>query len=151
MLEIIKIRLDQAVDYAAEEFKKYLRMMMPDAGDVVIRYDPEGKNGFRLGLLEDFGLPNDVEDPLLDDVIHIDTTAEGGILAGSNPRSVLFAVYRFLRENGCRWLYPGIDGELIPTQDIVGVQYHKAADHRIRGFCDEGCVTQQNMLECKSW
>jgi hypothetical protein len=56
-------------------------------------------------------------------------------------------VYRYLRENGCRWLYPGIDGDYVPMQDIVPVSYHKLADHRIRGFCDEGYTSQTNMLE----
>lgn len=147
MLTIQKLRADHVIDYAAEELKKYLRMMMPEGGEIDISYDPQAKDGFRLGLLEDFGLPNDVEDPVLDDVIHVDTTAQGGILAGSNPRSVLFSVYRLLRENGCRWLYPGIDGEYIPTKDIEGVQYHKVPDHRVRGFCDEGSESQTCMLE----
>ena len=148
MHTINKLRTDSAIEYAAQELKKYLRMMMPESGEIDICYDPAATDGFRLGLLEDFGLPNDVQDPILDDIIHVDTTENGGILAGSNPRSVLFAVYRFLRENGCRWLYPGIDGEYIPTRDIVPVVYHKVADHRVRGFCDEGCVSQTNMLEC---
>ena len=147
MYTIKKLRSGEIFDYAASELKKYLRMMMPEAGEIEISYDPEARDGFRLGLLEDFGLPNDVEDPVLDDIIHVDTTAEGGILAGSNPRSVLFAVYRLLRENGCRWLYPGIDGEYIPTRDIQGVQYHKVPDHRVRGFCDEGSESQTSMLE----
>lgn len=147
MLTIHKLRIDQTVDYAAEELKKYLFMMMPEDGCAEIRYDPTAQHGFRLGLLEDFGLPCEAEDPVLDDVIHVDTTADGGILAGSNPRSVLFAVYRFLRENGCRWLYPGVDGEYIPTKAVEGVQYHKMADHRIRGFCDEGSESQTCMLE----
>ena len=147
MLTIKKLRTGETFDYAASELKKYLRMMMPEAGEIEISYDPQAKDGFRLGLLEDFGLPGAVEDPVLDDIIHVDTTAEGGILAGSNPRSVLFAVYRLLKENGCRWLYPGIDGEYIPTRDIEGVQYHKVPDHRVRGFCDEGSETQTSMLE----
>jgi len=151
MLTINKIRADHVIDFAAEELKKYLRMMMTEGGDVPISYDPEAKDGFRLGLLEDFGLSSEAEDPVLDDVIHVDTTAEGGILAGSNPRSVLFAVYRFLRENGCRWLYPGIDGDYVPAKDIEGVQYHKLADHRFRGFCNEGSETQTAMLECADY
>ena len=148
MFTINKLRTNDVIDYAAQELKKYLRMMMPEGGEIDIFYDPQAKDGFRLGLLEDFGLPNDVEDPILDDIIHVDTTAQGGILAGSNPRSVLFSVYRLLKENGCRWLYPGIDGEYIPTKDIEGVQYHKVPDHRVRGFCDEGSETQTSMLEC---
>ena len=149
MLTIKKLRADHVIDFAAEELKKYLRMMMPEGGDVPISYDPDAQDGFRLGLLEDFGLPSEAEDPILDDVIHVDTTPQGGVLAGSNPRSVLFAVYRLLRENGCRWLYPGVDGEFIPTVDVLmPVTYHKAAEIRFRGFCDEGSESQTCMLEC---
>jgi len=151
MLIINKVRANHVIDFAAEELKKYLRMMMPEAGEVDITSDPDSKEGFRLGFLEDFGLPNEAEDVALDDVIHVDTTAEGGILAGSNPRSVLFAVYRFLRENGCRWLYPGVDGDYVPMKDIEGVQYHKMADHRFRGFCNEGSESQTCMLECADY
>ena len=149
MLKIYRLRNDSAIEYAAQELKKYLRMMMPECGEIDIAYDPEAKTGFRLGFLEDFGLPNEAEDPVLDDIIHVDTDAEGGILAGSNPRSVLFAVYRMLRENGCRWLYPGPDGDYVPmVESLQKISYHKAADHRMRGFCDEGSVAQYNMLEC---
>ncbi len=135
------------IDFAAEELKKYLRMMMPGCGEIDILYDPDAKDGFRLGLLEDFGLPSEATDPVLDDVIHIDTQTDGGILAGSNPRSVLFAVYRLLRENGCRWLYPGVDGDYVPVKDIAATKYHKLADHRFRGHCNEGAESQQAMLD----
>ena len=72
MYVINKLRADSAIDYAAEEMRKYLWMMMPELGDVKINYDPQATDGFRLGLLEDFGLPCDVEDPILDDIIHVD-------------------------------------------------------------------------------
>ncbi len=147
MLKINKIRADHVIDFAAEELKKYLRMMMPECDEIDICYAPGAKDGFRLGLLEDFGLPNEAEDTLLDDVIHVDTQLDGGILAGSNVRSVLFAVYRLLRENGCRWLYPGVDGEHIPVRDLAATRYHKLADHRFRGHCNEGAESQQCMLE----
>ena len=150
MFQIKKVRADHVIDFAAEELKKYLRMMMTECGEIDIIYDPDAADGFRLGLLSDFGLPMDeAEDPVLDDVIHVNTTAEGGILAGSNPRSVLYAVYRLLKENGCRFLYPGIDGEFIPTLDALQpVDYHRALDVRFRGFCDEGSESQTCMLEC---
>jgi len=147
MFQIKKMRADHVIDFAAEELKEYLRMMMPRCGEISISYEPGAKDGFRLGLLEDFGIPSEAEDPVLDDVIHVDTDTEGGILAGSNSRSVLFAVYRFLRLNGCRWLYPGIDGEHIPMQDITPQKYHKMADHRFRGHCNEGAEFQQCMIE----
>lgn len=148
MLQINKLRADHVIDFAAEELKKYLRMMQPRCGEIDIRYAPDAKDGFRLGLLEDFGLSSEAEDPVLDDVIHVDTHAQGGILAGSNMRSVLFAVYRYLRLCGCRWLYPGVDGEHIPIiTELTPQQYHKMADHRFRGHCNEGAESQNCMLE----
>lgn len=147
MLSIHLMRFDPVLVFAAEELKKYLRMMMPQGGDPEIDLDAEAKEGFRLGLLEDFGLPFEGEDAVVDDVVHIDTAKAGGILAGSNPRSVLFAVYRFLRLNGCRWLYPGVDGEFIPKKDIAPQKYHKLADYRFRGHCNEGAESQTCMLE----
>jgi len=148
MLQIKKLRADHVIDFAAEEMKKYLRMMMPECGDIDILYAPGAEDGFRLGLAEDFGLTfSEAEDPTLDDVVHIETDTQGGILAGSNSRSVLFAVYRFFKENGCRWLFPGIDGEYIPMQDIKPISYHHMADHRFRGHCNEGAESQQCMMD----
>ena len=148
MYRIYKINDSTVVDFAAEELKKYMRMMMPECGEIVIKRQLDATEGFRLGLMSDFGLDtSEAEDVELDDIIHIDTTADGGIIAGSNPRSVLLAVYRYLQENGCRWLYPGIDGEFIPTQDVKPTYYHKMADCRHRGQCNEGAEFQQNMME----
>ncbi len=148
MYTINKIRADHVIDFAAEELKKYLRMMMPSCGDIAIAYDPDASDGFRLGLLEDFALDtSDVDDPVLDDVVQIKADENGGILAGSNPRSVLFAVYRYLKENGCRWLYPGVDGEFIPIADVQPVEYRHKASSRFRGQCNEGAEFQQSMLE----
>ena len=128
MYQIKKMRSNHVIDFAAEELKKYLRMMMPESGDITITYEPSAEDGFRLGFAEDFGLTfEEVDDPVLDDVVHIETDTQGGILTGSNPRSVLFAVYRFLKENGCRWLFPGVDGEYIPIKDIEPTTYHHLA------------------------
>ena len=148
MYRIHKITSNPTVDYAAEELKKYLRMMMPECGEIFIRYAPDAKDGFRLGLMEDFGLDtSEADDVELDDILHVDTDADGGIIAGSNPRSVLMAVYRYLQENGCRWLFPGIDGEFIPMQNVKPTKYHKMADLRFRGQCNEGSEIQSNMME----
>lgn len=148
MYSINKITSNHVVDFAAEELKKYLRMMMPKCGEISIEYDKNAKAGFRLGLMTDFGLDTSESDDLtLDDIIHIDTYEGGGIIAGSNPRSVLLAVYRYLTLNGCRWLFPGIDGEFIPVCDVVPVKYHKMADCRYRGQCNEGAEAQHLMIE----
>ena len=97
MYRIFKITSNPVVDFAAEELKKYLRMMMPRAGEIVIERKADATGGFRLGLMADFDIDtSEADDVELDDIIHIDTDAEGGIIAGSNPRSVLLAVYKYL-------------------------------------------------------
>ena len=103
MLCINKLVSHPTVDFAAEELKKYLRMMMPRGGEIDIFYSPEAKEGFRLGFMQDFDL--DVSDAInaeLDDIIYVDCDEHGGIIAGNNPRSVLLAVYEYLKKNGCR-------------------------------------------------
>ena len=148
MPNIYKITADPVVDFAAEELKKYLRMMMPRAGEFFISYAPDAKDGYRLGVMADFGLSTaEAKDVSLDDILHIDTDAAGGVIAGSNPRSVLLAVYKYLRMNGCRWLFPGLDGEFIPIQDVKPAKYHKMADMRYRAQCNEGAENQQCMLD----
>ena len=148
MLTINKINTSSPIDYAAEELKKYLRMMMPECGDVKISYNPSATEGFRLGLMSDFGLDtSDASDEELDDVLYIDCDAKGGIIAGSNPRSVLFSVYEYLRQNGCRWLLPGVDGELIPMKDIAPVKYRHKPSCRHRGHATEGCCAQHILLD----
>ena len=103
MYRIFKISSNPTIDYAAEELKKYLRMMMTDSGEIPISYAPEAKDAFRIGLMSDFGLDtSDAEDISLDDIIYVDANADGGIIAGSNPGATLIAVYRYLRFCGCR-------------------------------------------------
>lgn len=148
MYVIYKVCANPTVDFAAEELKKYLRMMMPRCGHVPIVYDSNATEGFRLGLMQDFGLDvSDAADPKQDDILYIDTDEAGGIIAGSNYRSVLLAVYRYLNENGCRWLFPGVDGEYIPMQAVKAVKYRKMADLRVRAQCNEGAESQTSVLE----
>jgi len=147
MLYINKITLHPTIDFAAEELKKYLRMMMPTVPDVIITSAPDAQDGFRLGLMQDFGLDlSDVKDANLDDALVIETDKHGGVIAGSNPRAVLLAVYEFFKQNGCRWLYPGLDGEFIPLKQIEAVSYHHVAAMRHRGPCIEGAVSQSVLL-----
>ena len=152
MYQIYKITSNPVVDFAAEELKRYLRMMMPRCGEITIEYNPNATEGFRLGLMQEFGLDvSEVKNVELDDIVHIDTDEQGGIIAGDNPRSILLAVYKYLTINGCRWLYPGVDGEFIPIKKVEAVKYHKAADCRYRGQCNEGAESQQAMLETIDW
>ena len=84
---------------------------------------------------------------------NIDLSNGGGTIHGSNPRSVIFGVYRFLEMLGFRWIRPGRSGEYIPEQ----INCHKCysltstAGYRHRGQCIEGALSQQNVLEAIEW
>ncbi len=166
MYRIVCVTPHPVVAFAADELKKYLKMMMPRRGEIAVclrpdeAENPEGKSGngafgavtgmdvFRLGILSDFGLdPCRVEDDRLDDVLYADADEHGGIIAGNNPRSVLLSVYRYLKENGCRFLFPGRDGEVIPTRQVGKTSYCLRPDFRYRGQCNEGTENQRIMLD----
>ena len=148
MFTINKISSASPIDFAAEELKKYLRMMMPECGDIKITYNPKATGGFCLGLMQDFGFSTaDAEDTELDDILYIYTGKDRGIIAGSNPRSVLLAVYEYLRKQGCRWLFPGVDGEFIPmVNGLTPTSYRHRPSCRYRGWCNEGAEFQSDML-----
>ncbi len=148
MFKIYTLTTNETVMFAAHELRKYLRMMMPECGEIKIEYNPDAKDGFRLGLMQALGLDcSDVEDTELDDILYIDTDEEGGVIAGDNPRSVLLAVYEFFRQNGCRWLMPGPDGEYIPLENIKPVKYRFAPSCRYRGWGTATAHEQGQMLE----
>lgn len=141
------------VAYAVEELTRCLRRMEPESlVDRICQTDagPQAQ-GIRVGvgLLP---LPF-VEDPELDDVIRISVQDQTGIITGSNPRAVLLAVYRFLRELGCRFLRPGPEGELFPrlTQPVPAVELCEVPSYRHRGICIEGVNAAQNIEDLIDW
>ncbi len=133
------------VIFAAEELKKYLKMMFPDIHSEI---DFGTGSGFVLGTFDEIGIKSDLEgDKMIDDIIFIDTKGDTGIISGNNPRAVLLAVYEYLRAEGCRFLFPGEDGEYIPIREsLADVSLSKKASRNIRGQCIEGGVSQQNVL-----
>ncbi len=139
---------DQTLTFAAQELKRYLRMMMPQAGEIRIDYDATAKGGFHLDLMQNLGLDvSDVQDTDLDDILYVDADKTGGVIAGDNLRSVVLAVYEYLRQNGCRWLFPGPDGEYVPKQEIVPVKLRHVPSLRYRGWCNEGAMARSTMTE----
>ncbi len=94
----------------------------------------------------------DVADPLMDDLIEIDVSGRSGVIAGSNPRSVLLGVYRYLREQGCRWVRPGVAGEYISRgAGLRDVHRSWRPTVRHRGVCIEGAVSRQHVLDMIEW
>ena len=148
MLSVYKTSSASAIDFAAEELKRYIRMMMPEAGQILVQYNPMAERGLRVGLLSDFGLADgDVEDAYLDEILYADADESGGVIAGNNPRAVLLAVYEYLRAQGCRWLFPGVDGEYVPDRKALApVAFRKKPSCRYRGFANATAASQQTSM-----
>jgi hypothetical protein len=139
-------------EFASQELAKYLTRMMP--GLEIYEGGQEPGKTIRLGLFEDFGLDaSGLEDRRYDDAFAVDIDGLDGFIAGSNDRSILFGIYRFLEQAGCHWARHGADGEYIPGKDIsaLAVKLEDRAAYRHRGMCIEGADSLEIMLDNIDW
>ena len=152
-MRIIYLHENETLRYSAEELGKYWEMMTGEKPSVAYAATAAA-DAVNLGLLADFGRPaDDVEDAVLEDVLDVNIECGRGFIAGSNPRSVLMAVYRFLRAAGCRFIRPGEGGEIVPKADLGAERfvYRKKADHIFRGECSEGAISYEHMRDTVYW
>lgn len=145
----------RTIAFAVAELGKYMGMMNPEAKITVT--DNEKANAsdcLCVGCCEEFDvfLPP-VEDKSLDDAVYINVKKGAGVITGTNPRSVLIAVYRYLRELGCAFIRPGTDNEIIPRIDAreLPVYVCEAASYRHREVCIEGAVSYEHVAEMIDW
>ena len=142
------------VRFAADELARYLEEMTGAATAVrpARRYD-EKLGGLWVGVADRFGRALHQDLPagdLFHDAILVRVRGDRGILAGANPRSVVFAVYRYLEELGCRWFRPGADGEWVPglrklpSRRIV-LDEQPSARHRC--ICIEGSCSTEHVRD----
>ncbi len=139
--------------FAASELQKYLSAVSEDDFSLIpsYEYNKNEKNSIYLGINLSSGIC-EVDDKELDDAIYIDTNSISGLITGSNARSVLIAVYRFLKELGFSFLRPGEDGEYYPDK-----LYHKKifisekASYRHRAICIEGSLYQKYLTDIIDW
>jgi hypothetical protein len=158
-IRIVKLHSDDTMDYAVEELVKYLSKISSDSDgfDITVEKYKTGleKERICLGHLSDFKLDNQFElkDLELDDAVYIDIKEGKGIIAGSNSRSVLLAVYRLLTEAGCRWVRPGKDGEIIVKKALedFNVTIKEVAALRHRGIVIEGADSYENVADIIEW
>lgn len=142
---------------AANELVRYLALLTATPPAAPATGAAAEGPGLRLGTFADFGPAARpwpvVPDPELDDAVYIETAGASGIIAGSNPRSVLLATYRYLTELGCRWVRPGLDGETIPRIDLAAsaVRVAEAASYRHRGICIEGAISYEHVRDLVDW
>lgn len=154
----MNIRLAQlgnhsAIAMAAAELRRYLKRMDPSLSVDVLKMDHvSGQCGkvIWVGLCEEGKeLLPPVRNPELDDAIAVSVKDNEGFITGANPRSVLIAAYRFLKELGCAWVRPGRDGERIPERKLesISVSVREVPSRRHRGVCIEGAVNYENVLD----
>lgn len=146
MITVSVLNSASPIKIAKEELALYLKKMGVDCEKTEVLAE------IKLGLFSDFGITPKSSDTLWDDEFLIDIKNCGGIIAGSNARSVLFAVYRFLEENGARWVRPGKNGDYLPQiSKIKDVYVREAAAHRYRTVCIEGSASFENLLDMINW
>lgn len=134
------------VETAAAELKNYLMRM---GCEEILPQD------WQLGVqdLAPYGI-TDLPDSELDDAYYIEVSADKACIYGSNARSVLLGVYRYLTEIGCRFLRPGAEYEIVPqkqhAEEFFAHCAHKAS-LRHRGACIEGATSIENILDFIDW
>ncbi len=128
---------NETVLFAKEELEKYLSLL-----------DSNIPMNFKIEL----GFSEETDDEM--DTVEVNISENGGYLKGSNPRSVLFAVYQYLEVLGIRWVRHGKDGEYIPENVTVSgrtIRFKRTAKNKYRGMCIEGAVSIENMLDNIDW
>ncbi len=153
MMNIILARIGKnpTVQFAFDELAKYLKQIDPSIfidSRVYDKRDLTRKDILWVGQDGSVAESND-------DTILIDVSKGGGIISGSSPRAVLIAVYRFLFELGCRWIYPGKDGEKIPSlileKEAINVKISEKPSYRHRGVCMEGEINCEHVSDMLDW
>ena len=153
MMNIILARIGKnpTIQYAFDELSKYLKQMDESIfidTRVYDKRDPDRKDILWVGL--DGSVPASSDDTIL-----IDVKDGGGIVTGSNERSVLMAVYRLLFELGCRWVYPGKAGERIPSlhleRELINFHVNESPSYRHRGICMEGEINYEHVYDMLDW
>lgn len=151
MWKIKKVGNDKTIDYAVDELAKYLKMMDQD---VKVQEDYNADECICVGYdyTYDSFLPK-VADNELDDAIHICVKNKVGVITGTNSRSVLIAVYRYLKELGCAFIRPGVDNEVIPkcNPEETTVNVTEKASYRHREVCIEGATSYEHVSDMIDW
>lgn len=149
---IFTIGKAEPIVFAAQELARILEKTGSPRPSIIekSRYEPEHE-GLWLGRYDEFSSirPLSEEYGLFDDELYISTSGAQGIIAGVNNRSVLLAVYRYVKALGCRFVSFGPQGEYLPkiTLSDTSVVLQERPSYRHRGVCIEGAVTEENIID----
>ena len=138
--------------------KNFIKNKLPDDQTAVFAAEELLKYYFLLGAKPDEGFEIelgwcDFTDEYIDR-IEVDVGKNGGSIKGSNPRSLLFAVYRYVEALGVRFIRHGEDGEVIPTDlDVFAkeIKITHTASNKYRGVCLEGAESLESVISNIDW
>jgi len=149
------VRKNRTLEFAAEELSRYLQL---STGRKIPTFNincvNESTHGFILGLCHDLGVDCPAKANLEKDCICIKRSQNHYLLGGSNPRSVLYATYRYLREIGFRWIRPGNMGEIIPKVENpfeTNINITETASYHYRTICIEGACSYNHVRDIIDW
>lgn len=145
--------------FAAQELVRVLAEMTHDAYALAhdVRYEARVRTIW-IGLAKSFpaDVSSDVDssspgDGHSDDRLIVRMRGDEGVVAGSNLRSVLMAVYAYLHRIGVVWPRPGV--ERIPHGAVTSerIVIDEVASYRHRCVCIEGSVGVQHARAMIDW
>lgn len=151
-LILARVGKHPTVAFAAAELSRYLRQM---DGTLFVEervydaVDPALAHVLWLGL--DGTMPYDADH----DGFSVAVKNGAGHVTGANERSVLIAAYRLLQELGCRFLFPGKSGEIVPARTVdaaaLTLTLQEKPSYRHRAICIEGAVAYEHVKNTIDW
>ena len=130
--------------FATEELRKYLERI--SGASLAITTDIKDGRSILVGTTERWRKKwIAIDDSQLSpEGFIIRTVGDNLILSGKDELGTLFSIYTFLENLGCRWFYPGPEGEDIPKRKDIKLNSLDIAENPVmkyRGICplDDGC------------
>ena len=131
--------------FAAEELQRYIKKIS-GAELSIIRENPDRHNLIYVGRIERWSKNLNIEENRLqEEGFVIKTVGENLALLGKDDLGTLFSVYTFLEILGCRWFFPGPEGEEIPEREDIEIQTLDIAESpfmEYRGLCEQDIFRQ---------
>jgi hypothetical protein len=140
----LDVNSEESIQLVQEGTSEYRIMLSNDASSTEV-FAAQELQGYVMQASGAFMPMADFREPLTGNLIFVGTNAIAGlglsvdetylgedgyviktvdrriIIAGKSPRGTLFGVYAFLESIGCRWLAPGVNGEVIPINPNIAI------------------------------
>ncbi|MBE6630583.1 MAG: DUF4838 domain-containing protein [Ruminococcaceae bacterium] len=153
-LRLTKIGTHPTLAYATEELSRYIHLM--DNRFPVDEFTCESYEEVQNDTCETVAIGVGLGVACgEEDHIRVSVQNGNGVITGSNPRSVLFAVYRFLYALGCRFPTPEDDGDVIPQRKLsladITAELDETPSYRHRGIVLEGSLDYTQAKNMIKW